>query len=63
MYEGRAHVGQQWDSSAEDEEPKKQGMATVAMAQGSSSPCLFNSLSDDDEDQKCPSGRWMTAPQ
>jgi hypothetical protein len=32
--QGRAHVGQQWDSSDEDEEPKKQGMATVAMAQG-----------------------------
>jgi hypothetical protein len=24
-------VGQQWDSSDEDEEPKKQGMATIAM--------------------------------
>jgi hypothetical protein len=32
-YQGRAHVGQQWDSSDEDEEPKKQDMATVAMAQ------------------------------
>jgi hypothetical protein len=41
-YQERAHVGQQWDSSDEDEEPKKQGMATVAMAQGSSSPRLFN---------------------
>jgi hypothetical protein len=30
-YQGRAHMGQQWDSSDEDEEPKKQGMATVAM--------------------------------
>jgi hypothetical protein len=38
-------VGQQWDSSDEDEEPKKQGMATVTMAQGSSSPRLFNNLS------------------
>jgi hypothetical protein len=42
-------VGQQWDSSDEDEEPKKQGMATVAMAQGSSSPRLFNNLSDDED--------------
>jgi hypothetical protein len=50
-------VGQQWDSSDEDEEPKKQGMAkpkkqgmaTVAMAQGTSSPRLFNSLSDDED--------------
>jgi hypothetical protein len=41
-------VGQQWDSSDEDEEPKKQGMATIAMAQGSSSPRLFNNLSDDE---------------
>jgi hypothetical protein len=28
-YQGRAHVGQQWDSSDEDEEPEKQGMATI----------------------------------
>jgi hypothetical protein len=42
-------VGQQWDSSDEDEEPKKQGMATIAMAQGSSSPRLFNKLSDDED--------------
>jgi hypothetical protein len=35
-YQGSAHVGQQWDSSDEDEEPKKQGMASVAMAQESS---------------------------
>jgi hypothetical protein len=48
-YQGRAHVGQQWDSSDEDEEPKKQGMATVAMAQGSSSPHLFSNLSDDED--------------
>jgi hypothetical protein len=48
-YQGRAHVGQQWDSSHKDEEPKKQGMATVAMAQGSSSPRLFNNLSDDED--------------
>jgi hypothetical protein len=34
-YQGRAHVGQHWDSSDKDEEPKKQGMATVAMAQES----------------------------
>jgi hypothetical protein len=46
-YQGRAHVGQQWDSSHEDEEPKKQGMATVAMAQESSSPHLFNNFSND----------------
>jgi hypothetical protein len=31
-YLGHAHVGKQWDSSDEDEEPKKQGMATVATA-------------------------------
>jgi hypothetical protein len=48
-YQERAHVGQQWDSSDEDEEPKNQGMATVAMAQGSSSPHLFNNLSDDED--------------
>jgi hypothetical protein len=48
-YQGCAHVGQQWDSSDEDEEPKKQGMATVAMAQGSSSTRLFNNLSDDED--------------
>jgi hypothetical protein len=48
-YQGRAHVGQQWDSSDEDEEPKKQGMATIAMAQGSSSPCLFNNFSNDED--------------
>jgi hypothetical protein len=40
-------VDQQWDSSDEDEEPKKQGMATVVMAQESSSPRLFNSFSND----------------
>jgi hypothetical protein len=32
-YQGRAHVGQQWDSNDEDEEPKKQGMASIAMEQ------------------------------
>jgi hypothetical protein len=48
-YQGCAHVGQQWDSSDEDEDPKKQGMATVAMAQGLSSPRLFNNLSDDED--------------
>jgi hypothetical protein len=42
-------VGQQWDSSDEDEEPKKQDMATVAMAQGLSSPRLFNNFSDDED--------------
>jgi hypothetical protein len=46
-YQGRAHVGQQWDSSDEYEEPKKQGMTTSAMAQESSSARLFNSFSDD----------------
>jgi hypothetical protein len=48
-YQGRAHVGQQWDSSDDEEEPKKQGMTTVAIAQGSSSPRLFNNLSDDED--------------
>jgi hypothetical protein len=48
-YQGHAHMGQQWDSSDEDEEPKKQGMATVAMAQESSSPRLFNNFSDDED--------------
>jgi hypothetical protein len=48
-YQERAHVGQQWDSSDEDEEPKKQGMATIAMTQGTSSPCLFNNFSDDED--------------
>jgi hypothetical protein len=42
-------MGQQWDSSDEDEEPKKQGMTTISMAQGSSSPRLFNNLSDDED--------------
>jgi hypothetical protein len=48
-YQGRAHVGQQWYSSDEDEEPKKQGMATISMAQGSSSPRLFNNFSNDED--------------
>jgi hypothetical protein len=48
-YKGCAHVGQQWDSSDEDEEPKKQGMTTIAMAQGSSSPRLFNNFSADED--------------
>jgi hypothetical protein len=42
-------VGQQWDSSDEDEEPKKQGMETIAMAQGSSLPRLFNNLFHDED--------------
>jgi hypothetical protein len=33
----------------EDEEPKKQGMATVAMAQESSSPHFFSNFSDDED--------------
>jgi hypothetical protein len=48
-YKGRAHVGQQWDLSDEDEETKKQGMATVAMVQESSSLRLFNNFSDDED--------------
>jgi hypothetical protein len=48
-YQGCAHVGQQWDSSDEDEEPKKQDMATVAMVQGPPSPHLFNNLSNDED--------------
>jgi hypothetical protein len=48
-YQGRAHVGQQWDSSDEDEEPKKQGMATISMARESSSPHLFNNFSQDED--------------
>jgi hypothetical protein len=48
-YQGRAHMGQQWDSSDENEEPKKQGMATITMAQESSSPRLFNNFSDDED--------------
>jgi hypothetical protein len=48
-YQGRAHVGQQWDSGDEDEEPKKQGMSTVAMEQGSSSARLFNNLFVDED--------------
>jgi hypothetical protein len=35
--------------SDEDEEPKKKGMATIAMAQESSSPRLFNNFSDDED--------------
>jgi 23S rRNA-/tRNA-specific pseudouridylate synthase len=42
-------VGQQWDLSDEDEETKKQGMATVAMVQESSSLRLFNNFSDDED--------------
>jgi hypothetical protein len=48
-YQGHAHVGQQFDSSDEDEEPKKQGMATIAMAQESHLPRLFNNFSDDED--------------
>jgi hypothetical protein len=48
-YQGRAHVGQQWDSSDEDEEPKKHGMATIAMAQESYSQHLFNNFFDDED--------------
>jgi hypothetical protein len=48
-YQGRAHVGQQWDSSDEDEEPKKQGMTTISMALESSSSRLFNNFSDDED--------------
>jgi hypothetical protein len=46
-------VGQQWDSSDEDEELKKQGMATIAMAQESSSPRLFNNFFDEDRSHFC----------
>jgi hypothetical protein len=42
-------VGQQWHLSDEVEEPKKQGMATISMAQESSSPHLFNNFSDDED--------------
>jgi hypothetical protein len=36
-------------TSDEDEEPKKQGMSTIVMAQESSSPRLFNNFSDDED--------------
>ena len=49
-YQGRAHVGQQWDSSGDkDEVPKKKGMATLAIHTTSTPTKLFNNLSDDED--------------
>ena len=45
-YQGRAHIGEEWDS--DDENSKQKGTTTVAMPK--SSRKLFNNLSDDKDD-------------
>ena len=45
---GEAHIGHEWDSTKEssDEDVK---VATVAIKKPSSTPRLFNNMSDDDD--------------
>ena len=49
-YQGRAHVGQEWDSSDdEDIIPKKKGMETLAIHSTPTPTKLFNNLSDNED--------------
>ena len=45
-YQGRAHVGEEWES--DDKDSKEDGMATIAMLK--SIRKLFNNISDDEDD-------------
>ncbi|RCV25557.1 hypothetical protein SETIT_5G176100v2 [Setaria italica] len=47
-YQGQAHVGQEWDSS--DDEDNKEGMATLAILNPATPTKLFNNFSNNEDD-------------
>ncbi|RCV37997.1 hypothetical protein SETIT_8G106800v2 [Setaria italica] len=47
-YQGQAHVGQEWDSS--DDEDNKKGMATLAILNPTTPTKLFNNFFDNEDD-------------
>ena len=47
-YMGEAHIGHEWDSTRERISEKDEKMTTVAIHKPSSTPRLFNNMSDDD---------------
>jgi Na+-translocating ferredoxin:NAD+ oxidoreductase RnfC subunit len=47
-YMGEAHIGHEWDSTRESTSEEDEKIATVAIHEPSSTPRLFNNMSDDD---------------
>jgi hypothetical protein len=47
-YMGEAHIGHEWDSTIESSSEEDEKVATVAIHKPSSTPRLFNNMSDDD---------------
>uniref|UniRef100_K3Y301 CCHC-type domain-containing protein n=1 Tax=Setaria italica TaxID=4555 RepID=K3Y301_SETIT len=47
-YQGQAHVGQEWDSS--EEQDNKEGIATLAILNPTTPTKLFNNISDNEDD-------------
>jgi uncharacterized FlaG/YvyC family protein len=46
---GEAHIGHEWDSTKDRSSDEDENMATVAIQKTSSTPRLFNNMSDDDD--------------
>jgi hypothetical protein len=46
---GEAHIGHEWDSTIESSSDENENIATVAIQKPSSTPRLFNNMSDDDD--------------
>jgi hypothetical protein len=46
---GEAHIGHEWDSTKESSSDEDENMATVAIQETSSTPRLFNNMSDADD--------------
>ena len=47
-YMGEAHVGHEWDSTRESTSEQDEKVATIAIHEPSSTPRLFDNMSDDD---------------
>jgi hypothetical protein len=47
-YMGEAHIGHEWDSTKESTSEEDEKIATIAIHKPSSTPRLFNNMSDDD---------------
>jgi hypothetical protein len=45
---GEAHIGHEWDSTKDSSSKEDKKIATVAIHKPSSTPRLFNNMSDDD---------------
>jgi hypothetical protein len=46
---GEAHIGHEWDSTKESSSDEDENMVTMAIQKTSSTPRLFNNMSDDDD--------------